>query len=592
MTGVGLARGGGDWTRFAWVLAVLSLVAATWLYIAYRYEVGSQLNFLSHVLRFSGELQNDWFTDGPPHHWIVDRFLGAVPGSVRPGVVLVLWLLSLTVLWAGFLAICQSLGASLRAGVAAGLVLIPTRIGGFGVSEFLFDYFFPNNLAFALAVLSLALLLRARLLGAGVALGLATLVHPQVGGLFAIAFAPAVLLATGRVDFRATLRFAVPLVLIGLPSLLQLLVTQADTGEISSRERFDLIAVVRAPLHFTYGAFPPWEYVRTGLWLGVLAVALAVLWRGLEARLLALLAATIAVICGVGAIGGEVGAPVQLVFAQTSRLSALIVLLALPAATGVLARAFGQGWAAIALVAVFLGAPELAELLHLRSPFGLSIGTAEAIMVLVLLCVAVAGSLVRAHRLAGEEPGGRTAPALVVAAAFAVATASLVVEQGDRAGNATAEGSLIKDHPVYHAIQDVSREAGERTSSGELVLSPPDIDGVRLFSKRPIVADYGTVPFGDDLIEWRRRMLALSGEPRALDPDEFGTDYAARAALLGDGYQRRIAASPALICRYDAKVVIARPLDRPPKWLAPIHRNDYYALYDVRPGTCAPRPAS
>jgi hypothetical protein len=575
--------------RLPHVGATLALVAATWLYISYRYEVGSQLNFLSNVLAYSGELENDWFAEGPPLHWVVDRFLGAVPDSLRAGVVFTLWLTALTALWAGFLSICRSLGASLWVGVAAGLVLIPTRIGGFGISEFLFDYFFPNNLAFALAVVSLALLLRARLGWAGIALGLATLVHPQVGGLFAIAFAPVVLLATGRFDPRAALRFAAPLVLVGLPSILQLLITQADAGELSAAERYDLIAVVRAPIHFVYSSFFGWEYLRTGLWLGVLVLSLAVLWRRREARLLGLLTATIAVLCGAGAIAGETGAPVQLVFAQTSRLSALIVLLAVPAGAAVLARAFGQGWAAIALIAVFLLGPLAAETLDLRTFNGLSIGTTEAIMLLVLLAVAIATTLMRVRGgvQARDSEAGAAVPALALVAAFALVAVSLVVEHDDRANNATADGALIKKFPEDDAVTDVAEEAGERTRSGELILSPPEVDGVRVFSERPTVADYGTVPLGDDLDEWRRRMVELSGEPRAFDPDEFGFDFVARAMLLGEGYKRRVASSPALACRYDAKLIISEPLRPVPKWLRPVYRNEYYELYELRARACA-----
>jgi hypothetical protein len=280
---------------------------------------------------------------------------------------------------------------------------------------------------------------------------------------------------------------------------------------------------------------------------------------------------------------------VQLVFAQTSRLSALIVLLAVPAGAAVLARAFGQRWAALGLLAVFLLGPELAERLDLRNFFGLSTGTAEAIMVLVLLVAAIVTTLVRVSGSA-PAPGAdarRAVPTFALVAAFAVAGISLAVEHDDRAANATADGALIKKSPVDDAIRDVAEEAGRRTESGELVMSPPDVDGVRVFSERPTVADFGTVPLGDELAEWRRRMLQLSGEPRALDPDAFGTDLVSRAMLLGDGYQRRVAASPALACRYHAKLVIARPLRPVPKWLRQVYRNQYYALYELRPGACA-----
>src|SRR5688500_13982298 len=91
-------------------LGVAALVLATWLYAGYRYEVWPQPNFLTYVLRYSGVLENDWFTSVTPPHWAVDNLLALVPHGKLDEAVLGLWLVFLAVLWGAFLSICRSLG--------------------------------------------------------------------------------------------------------------------------------------------------------------------------------------------------------------------------------------------------------------------------------------------------------------------------------------------------------------------------------------------------------------------------------------------------------------------------------------------------
>ena len=288
----------------------------------------------------------------------------------------------------------------------------------------MFDFFYPSNLGFGFALGSLALLLGDRHLLAGIALGLATLLHPQVGSLMLIAFAPVALVAGGRLDLRAAALFAIPVVVLGAPSVIQLVFEQNAGGSLSPHEKYELIAVVRTPYHFLYSSFPSYEYVRTGLWLACLVASLILLRTFRAARLLGLLVATVLVLCSAGAIAGERGSPVWLVLAQTSRLSALVVLLGVAASAAALGRFLRAGWAAVALVGVFLLAPAVAGWLDLRTPLGTAISATEAGMLLALLGVTVLATRLRLGERFGGLPGhasGRLA-AGAVAAAFALAT--------------------------------------------------------------------------------------------------------------------------------------------------------------------------
>ena len=109
---------------------------------------------------------------------------------------------------------------------------------------------------------------------------------------------------------------------------------------------------------------------------------------------------------------------------------------------------------------------------------------------------------------------------------------------------------------------------------------------MRVYAQRPTVVEFGTLLFGEGDLEWRRRVIDLTGNPHILDPEPFGTDVAARAQAMSTGFQREIAASPDQLCRYDAAVAVAKPLADPPPWLTPIYRNDYYALYRFDRAAC------
>ena len=544
------------------VAAVAFLVLATWLYVGYRYGVSIQPAFLASVLRYRGDLDHDWFTGFPAAHWAVDHALALVPDALLPAAVLALWLAFLAILWASFLAICASLRAPLIVGVAAGLALIPTRVGGFGVSEVLFDFFYPNGLALALALGALALLLRERFAPAGAVLGLSVVVHPGLGPLAVVAIAPVALVAGGRFELRSLVRFAIPLALLGIPALIQVLSAQAGGGRFSAHEQYDFIAIVRNPQHVLYSSFPGWEYTRTALWGAGLIASCLLLWRLRAARLLLLLAATMIVLFAVGAIAGESGGPMLLVNAQTSRLSALVVVLGVAGLAAGLTRTAGAGWAAAALLGAFLLAPPVARALGWSTRYGTALSATEAVLLLLAFAVAlVAARLGSAERM-------RLSPSLErygVAALLAVAVVSMAVEHGTRKENMTAEGDIARASPEEDALKEVADAARRATEPDQLVLGSPDMDGLRYWAERPDVVEWGVARFGGDGdVEWRRRVLDLTGDPRILDPDAFGTDIAARAQAMARGYQAEIGRSPRQICRYHASVVVARPLARTP----------------------------
>ncbi len=554
--------------------ATALLVLATWIYIGYQDEVGAQLTLLGRVLALSGELQGDWYATFPAGHWAMEHFLGAVPESVRPLALLALWVATYSVFWASFIAICDSLGAPFHVGAAAGLVLIPTAANGFGSSDALLYFFYPNAPALALTLASLALLLRERHMLAGAALGLAVLVHPGVGVLAAGAAAPVVLYLVG-LERRALLRLLVPFLILATPAVMQVLLDQTAGGSLSARETYDFQVLARTPHHFLYSAFPVHEYVHTGLWLAGLIAAGAILWRLRPMRAVALFAGAIIAVCIVGGIASEIGAPLILIIAQTARLSSYLVILGVAAVAAGVHRLAGAPAAIAACAVAFTASIWIADELQMDSSIDAS-AIEAAIMLAVLL---VSAWVARRAEARPRRTLRRLRPgiAAVTGAVAAAAIVSLIVGPTPRTARAT---------DADRALRAVSLAAREMTDPRELVLVSPGVQSVRVFAERPIVVDFYSVVLGRGDAEWNQRILDLTGNPLVLEPEPLGTDVADRIAAVNEGYQRTVARSRVPVCKYNAKVVIAAPLEPPPPWLVRVYRNEQFDLYRVRARAC------
>ena len=339
------------------------MTGATYLWDGYRYGAWPEPALLEYVLRFSGQLQNDWNTSLPVDHFVVVHVLALVPPAALPAAVGVLWGVSVFALWAGFAALCRSVGASWLAAFGASLIALPTSFSGFGVSDALYGYFYPPLPAFAASVCGLALLVRRRPLAAAAAFGVATMLHPSAGFLAALAAAPALFLVT-----RQSLRtFAKAVVLFGVlaaPALIPIALDQGRGATLSEHKQFVLLAIVRAPHHVLYRAFTHVEYTQTGLWLVVFAVCVFLIRPRIAGRVFLATTLGAALLCGLGAAASEAGKPLLLVQAQTSRLSPLFVLFGIVAAVGTLVR-YAPRAAPVLLLAVPLLANPLA--IHLAA---------------------------------------------------------------------------------------------------------------------------------------------------------------------------------------------------------------------------------
>ena len=563
-----------------WVgIGALVCLLSTWIFTGYRYEAWPQPGLLQYVAKFSGELQGDWFIGTPTPHWAIAHFLGLLPYEAVKVAVLILWALTVYTLFLGVLLLAIELGASVSSSVIGGLLIIPTGLGGVGSSEILLLGFYPTGPAFVLGLFSFLSLIKRRYSISGILAGLACVAHPHFGVLIVLALLPWVLAGSAR-QISVGLRFVVPCVLIGGPLVIGLIASHGDAS-MTPREVYEFLGVVRLPHHMTYSFFPVSEWLRTGMWISVIALCVLLsranltrAWQGIGA-----VTTTICLICAAGAISSASGELTMIFNAQTARLSAFIPLFGCVCAASTLTtlapRFVGPLLAGVLVAALFVLEMPVAG--PLSSSLSLAISALEALMVLMLI-----GGIVCVRFVARNPIASASAASFRIASATAllpivIAVAVLWVQSPAKGVGAS---------PAEASLRDIAKKANSETEPGQLVLASPSLDGLRLFSLRPDVVEFGSARLGRGDAEWRRRVEVLTGSPKILAVQPFGTDISARLAAIDDAYRKVMEHSAGPICEFHAKLIITDKATRLPRWLVPIYSNGVYVLSKPRNGLC------
>jgi hypothetical protein len=392
------------------------------------------------------------------------------------------------------------------------------------------------------------------------AIGMATAVHPNLGGLAMLAVLPAIVV--GGSWYRQGVRY---LFGVGVVAFIPLIVLagKLDSGVVSPDEQYDLVVRVRNPHHQLYETFPAMEYVQTVSWLAVLLISLFVLQRERVARQVAAIAAAIVAISALGALASIGGHPRILVMAQTARITPLLLVLGATTAAAAMCRLRYE-----------LAAPLLFTALVIAVESGVQaqagVSTAAALAVLGALGITALATQLTRPSLARAAP---------IAIALALGAVVAVFASHTRSAGAVT--------PHDRAWRDVAAVAMRSSQPRDLFLVPPDQDGFRFLAHRPIVVDFGSFPFGVGLAEWRDRLIAVTGTRRVVDPSLGGA--ARRVRFMAHAYDATVLRSPASVCRFGVRYVVARDSKDPP-WLRSLYRNAEFTLYAVRPNTCRTLP--
>ncbi|MBI4704852.1 MAG: glycosyltransferase family 39 protein [Deltaproteobacteria bacterium] len=525
--------------------AVSLLFGATF---GWSYGADNQVVYLLGALRLvrPGILARDWFATQTTHYHVAYKYLAAGLMALSSQG----WAVAIAhtvVVGAGTAAVYWLLRALLerRQALVAFLLLVAVamveRTKG-PCTTYVFDHILqPSTIASAAFLVSAALFVRGRWLGAGLALGAAGLFHANFLVLLLGAAAVAHL-ALGRRELgRRLLWHLGPAVLVLLLFAPMILSTAGGKDAAAAQE---IYAIVRAPHHFALASckrgfmgFLAWQLLGLGA-----ALPLGRRPQSPAARLLCLLAGMLLVIWTGTVLSANAGlrqATQLFAWRLVPHADLLLAALACAAAVKVLVEpGFGRRYGAgtFALVAGGVG------VLFLDAAFGrrgatlpaLTAGVLGALLVARLVEAlgrrfASAGSAERARRLwarAGALVAGLAALAVLVP------TSAAQIQQ--IYGRSSLLRGPRREEQALYAWMRAS------TPVDAVFLTPPDNENLRFHAERAIVVDWKSNPIVPaEVLEWYRRLGDVTGARvrSRRDLRGYGSIGEARLADLRRRYQ-------------------------------------------------------
>lgn len=553
-------------------LALLGF-ALTWGgYSALRDDQAKVL-FHYQAMHDPGLYARDWhvqaYKAANPHRpWftllgLLDRALGL------PGALFTAWATSFLLLCAAVFALSTALVPRAPPWLAVLVLVATVPVGALGSNWIWESEMKPRLPAYALALLAVALLVRARPVAAGLCVAAASVLHVGVGLLTTAALG----LWSGRRALSFLAVAGTAFAALRLPYLL------------GARERLtvpgaeaDLVALylqMRAPHHFDPTTWPLADWVGFAACLGFGSLALPLLEPGPRRQVVSLGA----VLLGFLAVAGFFSAVIpvwDLMLLQLFRLATLLRAVALVLGAGAAAdlvrtgeRSRGLFLLASALSPWSLAAGVLVEVAARRGRFWAPAAAACAATALLAPWVAVA-------QVVGLGAGRVrwTPPAWTLVALGALAWGLPLAALAAGPSSTLARGLQFAPVP-RDDTEALALWCRSETPRDAVFLVPPGLSGFRLWSQRAEVVDWWTPPItAPDLLEWARRLQAVTGlEDRSLR--EF--------VALGEGAMGRYEELPpeqlaALARRYGAEYVVSRR-DLTGGGLVLVHRQGALVLH-------------
>ncbi len=509
-----------------WVAAIAALTLAA---MGHNFATGNHVIYLLWInrLRDPAYLARDWYLSTEMMH----------PNIVRPLRHVCDWLgdangffaalaLSRLLLVGGVWRLVRALGSSrLAAGMAAFLAVWSPRVslGGHFPSGSFFD---PSQMAMAMAVVSLALLIERRHIWAGIWLGAVIHVHLFIGVHLSLIEALAVFFAVrqeGR-SWRAMLaeiwRLAAPAALLGGYTLIIAAkdYLHAGTGGLSGRDVVEILAF-RHPHHHSPLSWSAAESIQF-----ILCVAIGLYlarrnerWRVPVFRALFAYGA-MAII--VGTVFVEF-VPVALVaLFQFFRVTVLLMIWT--------CVEIGTYFARCVEGAVAERPDRMRKDLHRQSRTHSLILKARLLIILatilgfrsaplLLVCIAVLFIMERRFPLQEVAPDKLAIPHLALPAVLALVGIALVGlglsgrlnPLFARIGRPDFFRTSIKS--PYADVRNLAAYLKAHTAPDDVILAPPGIEGLSLFSQRPMIVTFKEMTFtAPDLRAWFERITAIS----------------------------------------------------------------------------------
>lgn len=485
--------------------------------LGYSFETGDQLQYLLLPYREIDPefLPGDWFTWQTTHYhesyaWIVRALHGIAGDAGLPWAVFACHLVVLAALAGSVLAWSRAWGfGPLAAGTALVVMAVirQTAIAGATLNH---GQLLPADMALPPLLFAFAAWLSRRPLVAGLALGLSGLLHPNFAVLGPLVLFPLAVLDVVRERavkplFLLTASYAV----LAAPTLV--IIVRSFLTTDTAPEAMRIFFTARAPHHYDLAAMPFDDFA----WPALLFVAGLPAWRlgswsaGSSHNRWLFGALFVALTL---ALAGSLIGSLPMVRLFLWRLSVPFCIGLLFVATDVARRIVAgrePGSLAWLVACVAVGATFVRSDLADVAPLGVPAG---ASMLVALAPLAAAGSLIGPAR--SQRLWLVVAMSLVPTAwSIGVAATPLSVERRrDRDVDAGVRGPRLSPIHIHPEERKWMTRVRNETPRGARFLIPPSLGDFRLRARRAVYVDWKCAPMkGDELLEWRRRMLVALG---------------------------------------------------------------------------------
>ncbi|MCP4602315.1 MAG: hypothetical protein GY847_17665 [Proteobacteria bacterium] len=509
-----------EYTFYIFATAVL------FVRLTYSFEQSDQFQYLLLPYRSIYEkfLVGDWFTWETTHYhiafsWLI-RGLSLVCGvDWMPHGVLAVHVLVLFGIVVGLSQMARAAGLRQMSVIICLFIIAYVRQVGIAGAKLNHGVLLPADMAMAPFLLSCVAAMKRRYTSAGLWLGLSGLLHANfaVSGLLVVGTIVG-LCALSEKKWRELGLFACGFVLVSFPNLL-IIISEFLLSD-SNPEGLEILYKTRSPHHYS----PKLGLSSGTWWIVTLFVASLHLWlkRGDEFRksvfsLLIAVMAILQIVAGIATIM-EIGLVVRLFLWRFS--VPLFMLLALTAGENLIGLFRSRRLDKILLacmlsiqVVVFAAGGRF----HLWPKFSL----AGAGLLLPLIIPLVFSSLVIAHKKLSTKLRNGLIAVMILSLTWTLVAS--IPELAKPKKHEIRWGKIAAKWPQHNPYRKKHTTRGKslrkiyswirkKTPSDAVFLIPPGLKNFRLQTRRAVFVDIKSCPMkGEELIEWRRRLLAVVG---------------------------------------------------------------------------------
>jgi hypothetical protein len=444
----------------------------------------------------------------------------------------------------------------------AGYILIAaTSIPGIGATSGIIGVFYPSNLAFSMVCVLIAAIIFQKNILIGLSAGLVTLCNPSSGLIVLIIFIIPVLIAKFKAREKM-ISIVLPLLVTSTAPLYFAITRNLRPLDLSDAERINLRIVSRMPHHYSYQEFSNYEYINLAIWLTVLLFTMHFTAKNYQNGIIktaTIILITLMIASGIASISRSNFFLIEL---RPQRLSPMITFIGffsfLTLSQVLLSKRKNQF---LSILTAFIGFLHLLPSLGtLPIPYYFAVFLSPLILEITIV-VSFIFMLIfwRGSRSYPSFP--RAINSLPIVIYFIIILLNLY----------SVAPNFNKPRDSIGMIEIYS-QASKRTLPGDIFMIPPNWDSFPYFTKRAVIVDWGTNPFGKGEDEYIERLRDVVGSSKLFNFNK-PTTMRSIDIQMGSQYEKNLSSSRLVLCKYDAKYVISTNPIFSSDFLTPIFRN-------------------